>query len=185
VLLALLAVTGCASGRCVEGDLTQGHPELAALTKTLPMSAWTKHAQLCQVGRYVIAVPADDTEPTVVLSRDGHPVLWVQRGIGVSIFERAGESAAVKQILNLQDYNQDGVYDRLSYVTFDANGRPVTEFLDLNLDGEPDLKVLQGEKTWFARIDGRWMPVENGKVLMEDGKWKLVNWDGQRWAVQP
>ena len=101
------------------------------------------------------------------------------------MFQRAGDSAEVQIILNLQDYNQDGVYDRLSYMTFDASGRPFAEFIDLNLDGEPDLKILEAEKTWFARIDGQWRLLEKGKVLMDDGEWKLVNWDGQRWVVQP
>ena len=185
LLLVLLALTGCASRRCIEGDLTQGHPELADLTRVFLASSWVKHAQVCQVGRYVVMVPANSPEPTIVLSRDGHPVVWVQRGFGVSLFQRVGHSVALEHILNLQDFNEDGVYDRLSYMTYDASGRPFTEFIDLNLDGEPDLKVLQAEKSWFARIDGRWMPLENGKVLMDDGNWKLVNWDGQRWVVQP
>ena len=78
LLLVLVAVGGCASERCIEGDLTQGHPELADLAKVLPALTWAKRAQLCQVGRYVVAAPAEGTEPTIVLSRDGHPVLWVE-----------------------------------------------------------------------------------------------------------
>src|SRR3989304_725425 len=132
LLFLLLAVTGCAAGRCIEGDLTQGYPELAALATALPESSWMKHAQLCHVGRYMVTVPADGTLPTIVVSRDGHPVLWVERGIGVVLFQRVGDSAAVETILNLQDYSQDGVYDRLSYMTFDASGRSFAEFIDLN-----------------------------------------------------
>ncbi len=185
LLLAVLATAGCAPRICAEGDLTRGHPEFAHLTSVVEAVSWTKHAQVCQVGCYVVAVPADGEEPAIVLSRDNQPVLWVERGIGVTLFHVPPTGGHPGLVLNYQAPNEDGVFGRLSYMTFDASGHPLAEFIDLNLDGEADLKILQPEGTAFARIEGQWMLLEKGKLLMGDGSWKIVQWNGQRWVVQP
>jgi hypothetical protein len=180
--ILLLACGGCARNICVTGDLTRRQPEYEAIA-TLPEMAWTKHARVCRVGNYLVTVPADDAKKDAIwVTRDAQPLLVVIPGLGASLYQPARREAKPQLVLTVSDRNDDGIYDQLIYTTFDAAGRPVADIFDLNLDGEPDFKFVRDGNHSFARVNGEWIPLEKGKVMV-GGIWKRVKWEEQRWVI--
>jgi hypothetical protein len=177
----LLTCAGCARV-CVTGDLTKMRPEYQGMSN-LPGMAWTKHAMVCQMGTYNVTVPVDPNVNAIWVARNGQPEFMVYPEIGATVYQRVRPGAKAELALTLSDFNGDGLYDRLGYTTFDDEGRPVADIFDMNLDGEPDFKFVRADNRMYVHLDGQWVPVEKGRVLI-GGVWKKVTWNGQRPSIQ-
>ena len=79
----------------------------------------------------------------------------------------------------VSDFDDDGIYDRLSYTAFDNEGRPLVDIVDFTLDGQPDFKIVYDREnsTSFAWTKDTWHRIErHGKQpgVIIDGQWKPI-----------
>ena len=113
--------------------------------------------------------------PSLGRSRsDEGPVAWIDRNVGISLFEDD------RPLLHLDDKDNDGSYDWLNYDVYNTGSSDYISVLDGDLDGQADSRTehIKGEKPrawlWF---EGAWRPIKwldapNPNQILVDGVWR-------------
>jgi hypothetical protein len=145
-IIFFLVTSGAdADPQCVVGDITTGLSEEEAAVLNSFGPSWIKKANVCVMGRYKIAVPADGVEETIFIWTDDEAYFMNEKGLGVSIYGKGPDVVTSDQLVNVQDRDKNGVYDQIKYRVFSGDGKPLMDVFDMNMDGEVDKKIYVPE----------------------------------------
>ena len=127
---------------------------------------WSGQVYECEIGPYVIYVPVSraegDERNIVVLHGTDDPVLYVL-GSRNTLW---GEG---RPIVSIDDQDDDGSFDFLTYFVRRKGSPDELEVMDRNLDGQPDARVEhragEGHLMWLW-VENGWYEKVNGKRLV-------------------
>lgn len=177
-----------AADDCIVTDMTIRLSEQQKKAMEVLGAGWMKKAKVCNVGGYTVAAPADGSKGDLIVSEGDQRVLLIQEGFGFNIYQPVAGPRNTLPIVNLQDWDHDGLFDRLSYRVLDRDGYIKVELLDLDLDGVPETKVVHGQKDktqFYVWIEEGWHKVEKreGKPGVPiQGQWRPIRREGARWV---
>lgn len=129
----------------------------------------------CALGDYLIYIPTSDSkrqQSLMVLTRDMEPQpIFFFAGRGHSIWEDG------RPVVSLDDRDEDGKFDSLSYSIYYEGFRDMLEVIDSDLDGQADFKFTTGpDKRYWKWYEARWHEVRiftapEPQQILIDGKW--------------
>jgi hypothetical protein len=115
---------------------------------------------------------------------DNNSIIIMKRNIWGTIYRRTNDfmhQTNTGEYYSITEWDSDnkGVYDSVLYNTIDNNGIVTGMVIDLDRDGQPDIKVLSYRdnngktivKEQYNWIDGNWYKREriNGNSMIKDG----------------
>jgi hypothetical protein len=146
---------------------------------------WMKEAMVCDLGNYMVAVPAKNPGATIFIWTKTHRVLLIQDGFGLNVYQPVPGPMNKLPLVNLQDSNKDGIYDSLYYSVIDKEGDDKVLVFDRNLDGEPymkHVKVGKDKTNVYAWIEEGWHLIEKGPVIIINGKRRKIKELNGKWV---
>ena len=188
LVILFFSLQGCGGNDCIVTDMTTGLSEQQKKEMEVLGAGWIKEAKVCNLGGYMVAAPADGSKGNLFIWKGDQRVLLIQEGFGVNIYEPVAGPRNRLPIVNLQDSDHDGLYDRLFYTVLDKDGNIKVELFDLDLDGVPETKFLHVQKDkieFYAWIEEGWHKVEKreGKTGVSiGGGWREIRKEGARWV---
>jgi len=150
-------------------------------------AGWIKKAKVCNLGGYMVAAPVDGSKGNLFIWKGDQRVILIQEGFGVNVYEPVAGPRNGLPVVNLQDWDHDGLFDRLFYRVLDKDGNIKVELFDLDLDGVTETKFIHVQKDKIevhAWIEERWYKVEKreGKPGVSiRGRWREIRKEGARW----
>jgi len=189
LLLVILfsSLQAYAGDDCIVMDMTCGLSEQQKKEMEALGAGWIKKAKVCNLGGYMVAAPTDGSKGNLFISKGDQRVLLIQEGFGLNIYEPVAGPRNRLPIVNLQDWDHDGLFDRLFYRVLDKDANIKVELFDLDLDGVPERKFVHVQKDKiqiYAWIEERWHKVEKreGKPGVSiRGAWREIRKEGARW----
>jgi hypothetical protein len=187
LVIFFFSLRAYAANDCIVMDMTKGLSEQQKKEIEVLGAGWIKKAKVCNLGGYVVAAPADGPAGNLFIWKGDQRVLLIQEGFGVNIYEPVAGPRNRLPIVNLQDWDHDGLFDRLLYSVLDKDGSIKVELFDQDLDGVPETKVIHGQKDkteFYAWIEEGWHKVEKkeGKPGVSiRGRWRQIRKEGARW----
>ncbi len=167
-VLPLCFVTGCfevSEPHCVRTDLTQLAPP-PFRGEDYPGPEWFHDAMVCSIGNYQFATPADGSTDAYMVLREDSGEVYRSDASSISIMEN------FDLILSIDDTDNDGVSDRMSYDNRRYDGDRRLSVIDFNIDGQPDLRTLElpdGSKRHDVWAENTWHHVNfKGLTLVAD-----------------
>lgn len=190
-LLSLLipGAVSAAEHDCKRLDLTQTTPEYSLKDEAQLLLAvapdWVKDALVCVLGKYRIAVPGNGSSSTIFVWTDHGPLLMLDKKSGLS-YQGVGPDRVSSEIfLNVQDRDDDGYFDQLSYSVLDSSGKAIFNVIDWDMDGQPDTRVpLNDNGKSQIWVEGAWydLHIENKmRWVQKNGKRKQVDFTNKKW----
>ena len=176
-IAASVALASCdqsAAPQCEIVDLSQTAPDWQV--EYFEENGWGSldRVQACRIGSYFVYASEGATTPHLFIRSDEGPVAWIDRNVGISLFEDD------RPLLHLDDKDNDGSYDWLNYDVYNTGSSDYISVLDGDLDGQADSRTehIKGEKPrawlWF---EGAWRPIKwldapNPNQILVDGVWR-------------
>jgi hypothetical protein len=188
LVILFFSLQSYAADDCVVIDMTTRLSEQQKKEIEVLGAGWIKKAKVCNLGGYMVAAPADGSKGNLFIWKGDQRVLLIQEGFGLNIYEPVAGPRNRLPIVNLQDWDHDGSFDRLFYTVLDKDGNIKVEVFDLDLDGVPETKfihVQKGKIEVYAWIEEGWHKVEKreGKPGVSiGGTWKEIRKEGARWV---
>lgn len=182
-----LAFLGVATTRNMPKDLVAG-AEWEFIESVMGEKSWLRQAQSFRAGSYIIAVPADSSNASLILwhKENGYPVVMADdatprgRPADVVVADSRFKSITVR------DKDADSVFD--SYELATGLGADSLTFFDSNFNGSFDMRLDMAGSIAFVSIDSQWRRLthrEEGPFVDVDGYPRRVKMgdDGSwRWA---
>jgi len=187
LVILLSSLQAYAGNDCIMMDMTSGLSEQQKKEMEALGAGWIKKAKVCNIGGYMVAAPADGSKGNLFIWKGDQRMLLIQEGFGVNIYEPVIGPRNRLPIVNLQDWDHDGLFDRLFYRVLDKDANIEVELFDLDLDGVPETKFVHTQKDKiqiYAWIEERWRKVEKreGKPGVSIGRrWREIRKEGARW----
>ena len=131
---------------------------------------WTEDAVLCEVGDLIFVAPADGSNDGFMVFDGDLRVLRDQSSLAVQ------DSFDLHTYLN--DRNDDGHFDIISYGTWKYQGERHLYAMDWNIDGQPDYRGIEledGSGLREAWVEGGWRKIglEDGMHLLDEPQRKV------------
>jgi hypothetical protein len=180
----LIPCSVVARDNCLIADTTTQLTEAERAFLKFAGAGWMQEALVCDLGHYKVAVPAKNPGAQILIWTDTHRVLFIQEGIGLIVNQPVPGPMNKFSIVNLQDRNNDGIYDCLSYDVLDQEGEIKVSVFDENLDGEPETKMVMVDKdntNVYAWIEEGWRLVKKRGITI-NGKWRKVKKLNDKWV---
>lgn len=187
VLWAFITMPLSADSDCAIADLTKALPGDKGQVLKYLSGDWIQNAKICDLGFYSIAVPMDDKNDSLFIWTDNGPFIMFQRGYGFTLFSLRKSSNEKEILLTLQDLDDDYDFERLSYRVLDSEGQTHGDVTDFTMDGQPDLRIVPGEKEAQIWVNGKWYKLigKDGRRGIEvNNQWKPVQLLKGRWVIK-
>ena len=126
--------------------------------------------------------------PYKIISQSNNEMLWVEGPVPSNIIEITENNVTVMTGISgvtVDDRDNDGVYEKVSYGIIDSNGKPIGTVYDSDRDGELDIKFMYpgtSDQKIYARINDKWHPliIEN----KDNGSKTYVHINGDKREVK-
>lgn len=190
VIVALwtaIVMPSSADSDCAIVDLTKALPGDKGQVLGYISGDWVKNARICDLGFYSIAVPTNDKNDSLFIWTDNGPFIMFQKGYGFTLFSLCKSSNEGEITLTLQDIDGNNDFERLSYRILDSEGQAYGDATDFTMDGQPDLRIIPGEKEAQIWVNGKWTKLigKDGQRGIEiENQWKPVQLIKGRWVIK-
>jgi len=135
--------------------------------QALDLVPWFKNAVGTHIGKYFAYAPNTSKQEELLIAGDNYLVIMDSHSVSVTDISNQSSVSVI---------NKSNNSSLVSYSTVDGNGRVVGEAIDVNRDGQADVRTKKGEPMEFC-IQGRWFAIKtngNQKQALVDGEWKDV-----------
>jgi hypothetical protein len=114
--------------------------------------SWPDESVQCSIGDYVVVTAAARSSVDHVMLFRGTDEMFVRQGGVSSVFEKA------RPVLDATDSDGDGAFDKISYSAYGVGNWDEVTVSDVNLDGQPDLRVYkrEGAPEYWMWVDDGW-----------------------------
>ena len=132
-VLAILAIPSLsfAFPNCEEGNSIPAERKAEVIAIG---AGWMSNAIYCDFGTYQILAPKDNSSTEIVMFKNGKLFIMHQKGFGINLFQSYGKSDPIPYV-TVQDWDNDGIFERLDYSLVDNNGRVIGHVQDKQMDG--------------------------------------------------
>jgi len=162
IVLPIAFLVSCASPQknCAIGDISGAKTDQEIKILEAFGEGWWRNALVCQMGEFVIAIPADqegDNANTIFVFKKGKPVFYRHGGATYVYSPKLQDAARDKVMVLIWHGGDDDDVKRLWYQTIGKDPEVMSD--DTNFDGQPDIKA-----TW------------NNSEIIEMCIWKKDKW---------
>lgn len=137
--LFLISPLSFANPICEVGNaIPESHKQIA---KLIDMT-WMKDAIYCDFGAYQILTPSSGKSNSIAILKNGKLFLNHENGFGINLFQSYAGKDPVPYI-TIQDWDKNGIYERLDYSLIDKNGNVVGNVQDEAMSGKVKIVKYQ------------------------------------------
>lgn len=165
-------------------DLIRYFPEEA---RNFPMQPWLHDAQAFHVNDYLLLAPkhADNKNLWIFFGKKPKQISLDEYGIGIVLAMDQADAVSVS------DDDHDGIYELLHYAYIDDTGNVRGSIIDVDRDGQPDIKTVFIKRDplqlkIYAWLDNQWRQIikkNNTPGVERDGTWKAVKKVRRRYVL--
>ena len=187
ILWAVIVTPLSANSDCSIGDLTKALPDNKGQVLKHLYGDWLENAKICDLGFYSIAVPTDAKSDSLFIWTDKGPFVMFQKGHGFTLFNICKSDNEQEILLTLQDFDDNGDFERLSYRVLNNKGQAHGDATDFTMDGQPDLRIIPGEKEAQIWVNGKWYELkkrDRRRGIIINDEFKPVELLEGRWVIK-
>lgn len=108
-------------------------------------AGWMGHAVYCDFGTFQVLAPQDDSAEAILVFKNGKMFFLSQKGFGINLFQEYFSQGSAPY-LTVQDWDNDGLYERLDYSLSDNNGEVIGMVQDKIMDGNPTVILYKKQE---------------------------------------
>src|SRR4030065_88768 len=87
LVILFFSLHACAGNRCIVTDMTTGLSERQKQGMEVLGGGWMAKAKVCNLGEYMVGVPADSSKGNLFILKGNQLVFLIQEGFGINIYQ--------------------------------------------------------------------------------------------------